>query len=79
VSWSISTLPLTMERQAALSTGNGNLMCVICQLPLADHAEIFTHDLSELSLRQLRSSGVPWQDQVPPRVPTGRPGWVVNE
>ena len=63
VSWSISTLPRTMERQAALSTGNGYLMCAICQFPLADHAEIFTHELSELSLRRLRSSGVPWQDR----------------
>jgi hypothetical protein len=48
-------------------------------LPLADHAEIFTHELPELSLRRLRSSGVPCMDRVPARRSSGRPGRVVNE
>jgi hypothetical protein len=53
-----------MERQAKLSTGNGYLMCNICDSPLADHPGIFTHALSELSLRRLRSSGVPCKDRL---------------
>jgi hypothetical protein len=52
-----------MKRQAKLSTGNGVLMCAVCDLALADHPNIFTHELSELSLRRLRSSGVLWPDR----------------
>jgi hypothetical protein len=52
-----------MKRQAKYSTGNAILICAVCDLPLADHPHIFTHELSELSLRRLRSSGVPWPDQ----------------
>lgn len=63
LSWSISTLPAAMDKQATMSAGNGILMCGICRLPLADHLHIFSHELSELSLRRVRSSGVPWNDR----------------
>jgi len=52
-----------MDKQATMSAGNGILMCGICQLPLADHPHIFNHELSELSLQRVRSSGVPWNDR----------------
>jgi hypothetical protein len=51
-------------RQQNLSTGNGVIMCALCDLPLADHPSVMVHaDLSELSLRRMRSPGVPSKDQ----------------
>jgi hypothetical protein len=43
--------------------GRGALICGICGEPLADHLSVTMHDIPELSLRMLRSSGVPWSHQ----------------
>jgi hypothetical protein len=51
-------------RQADLSTGRGAILCALCSLPLADHPSVMVHaDLSELSMRRMRSPGVPYRDQ----------------
>jgi hypothetical protein len=51
-------------RQQDLSTGRGVILCALCDLPLADHPSVTVHaDLSELSMRRMRSPGVPWKDQ----------------
>jgi hypothetical protein len=47
-----------------LDVGRGVILCALCELPLADHPSVTVHaDLSELSLRRMRSPGVPWADQ----------------
>jgi hypothetical protein len=51
-------------RQQDLSTGNGVILCALRSLPLADHPSVMVRaDLSVLSLRRMRSPGVPWKDQ----------------
>jgi hypothetical protein len=47
-----------------LDVGRGVILCALCDLPLADHPSVLVHaDLSELSMRRMRSPGVPWKDQ----------------
>jgi len=57
-----------MQQRANQAVGNGYLSCGICNEPLSDHKEIFTHDIPELSLRRMRSSGVPTDEGFPSHV-----------
>jgi hypothetical protein len=57
-----------MHGQTKPSTGYGYLICAICSVPLAYHVEIFAHDLPELALQRIRSSGMPDEEEFPPHL-----------
>ena len=66
-------------RKTDFDSGNGILLCAVCDLPLRDHPSVSVHELPELFVQRLRSSGVPWEDRMPASGSIGGSGQAVNE
>jgi hypothetical protein len=66
-------------RKTDFDPGNGILICAVCDLPLRDHDSISMHELPELFVQRLRSSGVPWDDRLPVSGSGTSRGRAINE